>query len=70
MIENAYTVTLLPQDQGKHFVHRTDCQVLPEHIDLVELGSFDQCTEAIPKARELFSPVNGCALCCPDCHEM
>ncbi len=69
MNDQTYAVTGTPQDEATHFLHRTDCQVLPQHLELVDLGTFEACGEAMARARERFSPVNGCALCCPECRE-
>jgi hypothetical protein len=68
MQERTYVVTRVPQTDGQHFLHRSDCQVLPDDLELEELGGFEDCEAVMPKARQLFDPVNGCALCCPECH--
>ncbi|MGS4946682.1 hypothetical protein ACVDG3_14470 [Meridianimarinicoccus sp. RP-17] len=63
-----YYVTEAPVDEGRHFVHSANCQVLPES-GLDDLGEFPDCTPAMEAARAKYDPVNACALCCGACYE-
>jgi len=70
MPQRDYIVTAEPVEAAMHVVHDTSCDVLPDHLELVELGSFDHCEDAVEEARDqIGGPVNGCELCSPDCHE-
>ena len=63
-----YYVNSNPQDNGDHEVHRSDCSFLPDRENLVYLGDFLSCSDAVRKAREHFNQVNGCYYCSSACH--
>lgn len=52
-----------------HEVHTEDCQWLPSVSNRDYLGYFNSCSEAIKKAKESYSNVDGCATCCSLCHK-
>ena len=60
------------QSNGDHEVHQTDrgTSCLPDSENRIELGSFDNCHEAVAAAKRRYPDwkVNGCAYCAPDCH--
>ena len=65
-----YFVTIEPDATEMHVVHAETCANLPDEDDMEELGSHADCEEALEAAAEAVDgPVNGCAVCCPDCHE-
>ncbi|RVT87061.1 hypothetical protein DXV76_02945 [Rhodobacteraceae bacterium CCMM004] len=67
-MEQDYFVAEAADRTGAHFVHRGDCQVIPDE-GMIDLGRFEDCTPALAAARDRdVGPVDGCALCCPDCH--
>ena len=61
-----YYVNRRAQSNGEHEVHAESCVFLP--TDLVYLGNFAGCEEAVRRAREQFRRVNGCAECSGPCH--
>ena len=63
-----YYVNKNAQDNGDHEVHVTGCNYLPKPENRIYLGSFDSCHNAVKKARETYSQVNGCYWCSRDCH--
>lgn len=58
-----------PQFNGDHEVHTEDCYRLPLTENRIYLGYFDNCREAVRKAKEYYSQVDGCYYCCNVCHK-
>lgn len=57
-------------DKGNHEVHTRTCPRAPERANQRDLGWHDSCQAALKAALELgYESVDGCAFCCPDCHE-
>ncbi|HCS37989.1 MAG TPA: hypothetical protein DIW44_00180 [Anaerolineaceae bacterium] len=54
------------QTKGEHEVHRESCSYLPKNKTYV--GTFSNCKEAIAKAKTIYTNVDGCYFCIPDCH--
>ena len=52
-----------------HEVHKGTCPYLPSVLNREYLGYFSSCAEAIKKAKEFYTNVDGCAICCPECHK-
>lgn len=52
-----------------HEVHKDSCTYLPSPLNREYLGYFVSCKDAITKAKEKYSNVDGCAVCCPECHK-
>lgn len=52
-----------------HEVHKESCPYLPSVLNREYLGYYSTCSEAIEKAKENYSNVDGCAVCCPECHK-
>ncbi len=67
-MDHDYVLSTIRTETGIRFVHKDDCQVRPDETWVEALGRFDGCEAAIAKARDIAGNVNGCALCCPDCH--
>ena len=61
-----YYVSHRAQENGDHEVHAQYCAYLP--ADLLYLGNFATCYEAVERARELYRQVNGCFWCSRSCH--
>lgn len=53
---------------NNHEVHHEDCSKLPNVSNRDYLGYFNTCSEAVSKAKTMYSKVDGCAICCPECH--
>lgn len=56
------------QSNGDHEVHSTGCSFMPETENRLYLGDFSACREAITKARNHYTQVNGCYYCSYACH--
>lgn len=56
------------QLNGDHEVHRITCNWLPDVENRIYLGDFETSQEAVRKAREYYTHVNGCYYCCPESH--
>lgn len=58
------------QPTGEHEVHNLDagCGHLPAPQNQHQLGVFTSCASAVVAAGTIYSNVDGCAYCAPDCH--
>ncbi len=65
---NVYIVDKTENKNGKHEVHKTSCNFLPDVENRTSLGIFENCNEAIGKAKEFYDNVDGCFYCCKKCH--
>lgn len=63
-----YYVNKNAQDNGDHEVHTQSCSWLPKVENRLYLGEFDNCTEAVKKAKNHYEQVNGCYYCSKTCH--
>jgi len=63
-----YYVNKNAQDNGDHEVHTADCTYLPSDHNKQYLGTFSNCRDAVRKAREFYSRVNGCYYCSRECN--
>ncbi len=63
-----YYVNKEAQSSGEHEVHREDCTHLPISRNQHFLGYYIDCYDALRKAREKYTEVDGCFYCCPACH--
>ena len=61
-----YHVNNNQQDTGEHEVHEKGCSWFPSNTTY--LGTFSHCKEAVEKAKNIYSNVDGCKHYCPDCH--
>ena len=52
-----------------HEVHKSNCYYLPSESNREYLGYFNSCAEAIQTAKRRYFNVDGCAVCCPECHK-
>lgn len=66
-----YCVNRNPQLTGENEVHNLDvyCPRPPATHNQLQLGYFSSCFEALKKAKEYYSNVDGCAYCAPECHK-
>ena len=64
---NHYYVNNNAQPTGEHEVHKESCQYLP--TNRTDLGYCSDCTEAVRKARQIYSNVDGCYYCSYPCHK-
>jgi len=63
-----YYVNMQAQTNGDHEVHTAGCSYLPSEGNRKYLGSFSNCRDAVRKAREYYTQVNGCYFCSRACH--
>lgn len=55
---------------GDHEVHKEGCYWLSQAADVSYLGSFDNCKDAVKKAKEKYpNTADGCATCSSECHK-
>jgi len=64
----SYYVNDNAQSTGEHEVHKAGCSHMPYESNSTFLGYFSDCHEAVEKAREKYSNVDGCYFCARDCH--
>lgn len=63
-----YYVNKNAQANGDHEVHKSTCFWCPKAENRIYLGLFDTCKEAVKKAKNYYSQVNGCYFCSNECH--
>ena len=63
-----YYVNKNAQSNGDHEVHETGCKYLPADENRISLGYFDNCKDAVKKAKETYSTADGCYWCSNECH--
>lgn len=51
-----------------HEVHKSTCPFMPSVQNRIYLGYFASCSDAIKAAKRYYNNVDGCAVCCPECH--
>jgi hypothetical protein len=61
-----YFVNREPQDNGDHEVHKESCERVPQMRLFV--GNHSNCYDAVREATKSYKQVNGCAICCRNCH--
>lgn len=64
----SYYVNNNPQSRGEHEVHVTTCYYFSQIHSKTYLGEFVFCQDAVQKAKQVHSNVDGCAYCCSACH--
>lgn len=64
-----YYVTKNPIYNGKHEVHCASCKKLPPMATIISLGDFKDCIRATKEAKKYFTDIDGCLLCCRQCHK-
>lgn len=64
-----YYVNDNPQPVSRdHEVHKDGCSWLALIVSKTYLGMYDNCRDAVRKARTIYTDSNGCAYCSPTCH--
>ena len=63
----AYYVNKFSQPNGYHEVHKAGC-FMPPSEDIVSLGNFTNCKEAIHAAHKKYRQVNACYTCSGTCY--
>jgi hypothetical protein len=63
-----YYVNKNAQSNGDHEVHKEGCSYMPEDHNRKYLGNYDNCRDAVRKAKESYTQVNGCYYCSLECH--
>lgn len=63
-----YYVNKNDQPSGEHEVHKSDCSYLPDLQNRLSLGYHSKCSDAVKKAKETYTNVDGCYYCCNECH--
>lgn len=63
-----YYVNKNKQNNGDNEVHKEECKWIPDVLNREYLGYFDNCRDAVRKAREKGYNANGCYYCSEDCH--
>ena len=61
-----YYVNRNPQPGGEHEVHKEGCSRMPDNPRY--LGYFSYCWNAIKKAKDYYTDVDGCYYCCKERH--
>jgi len=64
----SYYVNKNAQANGDHEVHKYGCSWLPEVENRIYLDNYDNCKDAVNKAKDYYFQVNGCYYCSNDCH--
>lgn len=53
-----------------HEVHKDSCEHYKHLKHFVELGEFIFCSTAMQRARDMgYTKVDGCSICCKECHQ-
>lgn len=70
MAKKEFCVDTQPQPDGYHEVHVLDetCTHLPDEKNRKHLGFFEECDDAIKKAKKYYEKVDGCFYCCYEWH--
>lgn len=63
-----YYVNKQSQSTGEHEVHKSNCAYSPSEENRLYLGTFDNCKDAVKKAKEYYSNVDRCYYCSRECH--
>ena len=69
MAKKSYYVNDNAQDNGDHEVHVQGCSWLDQVKSKTYLGQFENCKDAVKEAKKTYTQSNGCAYCCPECHD-
>ena len=53
---------------GKREVHQSNCYRLPNPDNIILLGTFKNCKDAVEDAKKHYSNVDGCSNCAKEYH--
>lgn len=63
-----YCVNKNAQNNGDHEVHKRTCSQLPKESNILDLGEFNSCKEAVIEAKKTYPKADGAKCCCLECH--
>ena len=63
-----YCVNKSTDNEGDHEVHKEGCPWWPEAKNRIDLGNHSNCKDAVERAKEYYSNVNGHKYCSEECH--
>ncbi len=63
-----YYVTKRTNQEGRREIHREGCAYLPERGSCLYLGKLASSFSAVAEARRIYTDINGCFHCAPECH--
>lgn len=63
-----YYVNKNAQSNGDHEVHREECTFMPAPQHRAYLGDFDNCRDAVRKAKASYTQADGCYYCSRPCN--
>jgi hypothetical protein len=58
-----YSIGTRPQVNGRHFIHREDCPLLPSPPKRMHLGAFESPEEAMEEGRKYYDNPGTCRFC-------
>ena len=61
---DSYYVNQKAETSGEHEVHKASCKYLPKKENLMPLGEFAKCSDALKEAKKHYSNIDGCYFCC------
>jgi 23S rRNA G2069 N7-methylase RlmK/C1962 C5-methylase RlmI len=64
-----YYVNKIKQSNGDLEVHESSCRFLPNIENREYIGLFNDCKEAVKKAKEKYAQSDGCYFCSNSCHK-
>jgi len=64
----SYYVNKNAQLNGDHEVHKLGCSFMPSDENRIYLGDFGHCRDAVRKAKDYYTQVDGCYYCANECH--
>ena len=64
-----YYVNDHAQINGDHEVHKQSCTWLALAKSKTFLGYYNNCRDAVAKAKTIYAKADGCVDCCPECHK-
>ena len=62
-MEYSYFIGLRPHANGRHYIHREDCPLLPSPGKRIYLGTFFSADEAAEEGKKYFSSPECCRFC-------
>lgn len=63
-----YYVNKNAQTNGDHEVHIKSCRYFPDAKNIISLGDFSNCRDAVREAKKYYIQVNGCFYCVRECN--
>ncbi len=63
-----YYVNKNAKANGDHEVHQLGCEWMPNDLNWLYLGRFENCFDAVKEAKKFYPQSNGCYYCTRECH--